>query len=309
MSPTRWDPLSGTPMLLAPARTSRPHDTDPGATGSAACPFCPGAEDQTPPEVWADRPDGSLPDRPGWRVRAVPNRFPVLPPDEGVHEVIVNTPRHVLTLWDLGTDELAAAIDGWAIRERAVRADPRGLTPFLFVNQGAAAGASLQHSHAQVIGFPFEPPLMAGRRHAFHNAQQCPVCSEIADPATAHIAATATLLAWCPMTPPLSGSVRIAPLAHTAGWPDFPGADIAPLMRPVLRALAEAVGTDALNVWLHRSRPDDRPYHWHLELVPRRGMLAGMELGAGVLSLFTEPAILAEAVRDRMGATEPGAGR
>ena len=148
MSPTRWDPLTGTPMLLAPARTTRPHDTGQGATVAARCPFCPGAEAETPREVWADRPAGSAPDGPGWRVRAVPNRFPVLPPDEGIHEVIINTPRHVLALWDLEIDELTAAINGWAIREAAVRADRRGLTPFLFVNQGAAAGASLQHSHA-----------------------------------------------------------------------------------------------------------------------------------------------------------------
>jgi UDPglucose--hexose-1-phosphate uridylyltransferase len=305
MSPTRWDPLTGTPMLLAPARTTRPHDTGHGATDGRECPFCPGAEALTPPEVWADRPGGSAPDGPGWRVRAVPNRFPVLPPTEGIHEVIVNTPRHVLTLWDLEPGELAAAIDGWALREAAVRADRRRLTPFLFVNQGAAAGASLQHSHAQVVGFPFVPPLLAARRRAFRDASECPVCREISDPATARIAVTDTLLAWCPQTPPLSGSVRIAPLVHTAAWSDAPGAALATLARQVLQALAAASGTDALNVWLHRSDAADGPFHWHLELVPRRGMLAGMELGAGVLSLFAEPGALAAEIRERLGASGP----
>jgi hypothetical protein len=100
--------------------------------------------------------------------------------------------------------------------------------------------------------------------------------------------------------------VRIAPLTHTPGWPDAPGADLAPLLRPVLRALAGVVGTEALNIWLHRSEPRDRPYHWHLELVPRRGMLAGMELGAGVLSLFAEPEVLAAAISARLAAAGHG---
>jgi UDPglucose--hexose-1-phosphate uridylyltransferase len=299
MSPVRWDPLSGTPLLVAPIRTSRPHDTVPHPSGAPAppCPFCPGAESQTPPEVWADRPDGSPADGPGWRVRAVPNLYPVLPRDEGVHEVIVNAPRHVVALGELTHDELAAAIDGWAVREAAVRADLRGLTAFLFVNQGAAAGASLQHSHAQVIGFPFVPPALAARRQVFSASARCPICDELGDPGLARIATSGPLVAWCPDAPPLSGAVRIAPAVHTPAWPAAPGNDLARLVGPLMRALAVVVGTDATNCWLHRSGVDDSAFHWHFEIVPRRGMLAGMELGAGVLSLFSDPQALADAVR------------
>lgn len=292
-------------MLVAPARTARPNDTVPGgdpARPGADCPFCPGAEARTPPEVWADRPDWTSADHPGWRVRAFPNLYPVLPPDEGVHEVIVNTPRHVLMLWELSADELSAAIDGWAIREAAVRADPRGLTAFLFINQGAGAGASLQHSHAQVLGLPFDPPALATRRRAFAEAPQCPVCAELADPAVARIADAGPLVAWCPEAPPFSGAVRIAPAAHAPAWPDAPGTAVAPLLGPVMRALADVVGTDAFNLWLHRSTAQNVAYHWHLEVVPRRGMLAGMELGSGVLSLFSEPRALAAEVRERLAA-------
>lgn len=310
MSPIRWDPLAGTPMLVAPARTTRPHDTIPhGTTGrpTVECPFCPGAEDRTPPEVWADRTEGTAPDRPGWRVRAFPNLYPVLPPDEGIHEVIVNSPRHVLTLWELTDDELSAAINGWAIREAAVRTDPRGLTAFLFVNQGAGAGASLQHSHAQVLGLPFEPPALAARRAAFATASQCPICAELADPAVAHVADAGPLVAWCPAAPPFSGAVRIAPSVHAPAWPAAPGASLAPLLRPVMQALADVVGTDAFNLWLHRTTIEDPDYHWHLEVVPRRGMLAGMELGSGVLSLFSEPLALAARLREWLAT--PAGGR
>ncbi len=307
MTPVRWDPLTGTPLLVAPGRIARPHDTgpvitgDPGTGGPAApgeCPFCPGSEDETPPEVWADRPGGGVRDTPGWRVRAVPNRFPVLPPEEGIHEVVINSPRHVVELWELSTPEMTTAIDAWAARERVVRHDPRGLWPFVFLNQGAAAGASLQHSHAQLIGLPFAPPLLVAREDAFARAPACPVCAELADAAVARVADAGPLTAWCPQAPPLSGAIRVAPRAHAPEWPERPGGDLAVILGPVMRALAALVGTTAMNLWVNQRHPGGPDaYHWHLEIIPRRATLAGMELGAGVFSLLNDPSALAVALR------------
>jgi len=317
MTPVRWDPLTGTPLLVAPARIERPHDTGPVAPGDptpargpghADCPFCPGAEDQTPPEVWAVRPPGGAPDTTGWSVRAVPNRFPVLPPDEGIHEVVVNSPRHIVELWELSPTEMATAVDAWALRERAVRNDPRGLWPFVFLNQGAAAGASLQHSHAQLIGLPFAPPLLAAREDAFQRAPACPVCAELADPAIARIADAGPLTAWCPQAPPLSGAVRIAPRRHAPEWPARPGRALAEILGPLMRALAALVGTAAMNLWVNQRHPGGPDaYHWHVDIVPRRATLAGMELGAGVFSLLNDPTALAAALDPRVSAAEVAA--
>jgi UDPglucose--hexose-1-phosphate uridylyltransferase len=313
MTPVRWDPLTGTPLLVAPARIGRPHDTgpiapgDPGPVngpGPAGCPFCPGSEDETPPEVWAERPPGGVRDTPGWSVRAVPNRFPVLPPDEGIHEVVINSPRHVVELWELSAPEMIAAVDAWARRERVARDDPRGLWPFVFLNQGAAAGASLQHSHAQLIGFPFAPPLLAAREDAFERAPRCPVCAELMDPALARITDAGPLTAWCPQAPPLSGAIRIAPRRHAPEWPEQPGCELAGVLGPVMRALAALVGTTAMNLWVNQRHPGGPDaFHWHLEIIPRRATLAGMELAAGVFSLLNDPTALAAALRAQASAT------
>ena len=127
----------------------------------------------------AVRPGGGPPDTPGWLVRAIPNKFPAVAPEEGVHEVIVNTPRHVVRMGDLTDEEAELAGGAWADRIAAVEADPRGLWPFLFLNQGAAAGASLQHTHAQLVGLPLEPPRLVARERAFDEAAECPVCADL----------------------------------------------------------------------------------------------------------------------------------
>jgi UDPglucose--hexose-1-phosphate uridylyltransferase len=285
---------------MAPARSRRPHDVG-RADAAAGCPFCPGNEDQTPPETMAARgPDG------GWLVRAFPNLFPSLDPAEGIHEVIVNTPRHVTTLGELDDDEGARAVAGWAARLAAVAADPRGLWPFLFLNQGAAAGASLQHTHAQVVGLPFAPPRLARREDAMADTAGCAVCADIARAGERLVLADEGLVAWCPEVPPLSGTVRIAPLDHLPDW----RAGVAPdalgrLLPACARAAATALGRDDLNLWLHERHPGGSArFHWHLDLLPRVGTLAGLELGAGVMTIVVAPEAAAARMRAALGLRE-----
>ncbi|MFY9487854.1 MAG: DUF4921 family protein [Solirubrobacterales bacterium] len=78
----RIDPLTGLRVLVAGGREGRPGSEPeietPPPIDPAEDPFAEGNESMTPPEVWADRPDGSAPNTPGWRVRSVPNKFPAL---------------------------------------------------------------------------------------------------------------------------------------------------------------------------------------------------------------------------------------
>ena len=156
MTAEAWDPITGEPVLLAPGRAARPNDSRAAtATAARLCPFCEGQEQDTPRETYAERPGGGGANSPGWSVRVVPNKFPAISVEEGVHEVVVPTARHVTTLGELTVDELADALRVLALRMEVVGDDSRNLTPFAFFNQGAEAGSSLQHIHAQVIGLPF----------------------------------------------------------------------------------------------------------------------------------------------------------
>lgn len=232
-------------------------------------------------------------------MRAFANKYPALGPDEGVHEVVVSTPRHVVHFWDLTEEEAGRAVGAWGGRLSAIGRDPRGLWPFCFLNQGAGAGASLQHSHAQLMGLPFTPPRLLARERAFA-AGACPVCSELTAGDPERIVAEADgLVAWCPQAPPFSATVRIAPRAHVPDWDaGLDAGAVGRMLRDVLGRLGRAFGADAMNVWLNARRPrGPGGYHWHLEIVPRLGTLAGMELGTGTIALAHAPEAVAARVR------------
>ena len=300
VSPVLWDPFSGEPRLIAPRRASRPHDSQAPSTEGDGCPFCAGAESETPPEVFAVRPSGGPPDTPGWLVRAFANKYPAVDPGEGVHEVIVSSPRHVTNLADLDEEQSERAVAAWAERLAAVARDERRLWPFLFLNQGAAAGASLQHSHAQVVGLPFAPPRLVRRESTFAVSGVCPVCADLATAADRHIARVDGLAIWCPEVPPLSGTIWLAPVRHVAGWEDeLAAAAVGRALVSLFSWMRRGLEAEAINLWLHQRRLDaGGRYHWHVEIVARPGTLAGLELGAGAYVILQDPVAVAARLRE-----------
>ena len=297
MTGVAWEPISCAPVLLAPGRAARPHDTRE-ETAPRPCPFCEGAEGETPLESYGERPGGGAPNTPGWSVRVVPNKFPVIPAEEGVHEIVVPTSRHVLTLAALSEDEVSRAVRVWAERLEVIAADERGLWPFCFMNEGAAAGASLQHSHAQIVGLPFTPPRLAAIERTFEASD--PVAEDLAVADRRIVAEADGLVCWCPATPPYTGTVRIAPrdaerrLGESARF----GA-IGARLRDLAARVERALDAPALNLLVNQARPGhDGGFHWHIDLVPRLGTLAGLELGTGVMAIAGAAEDLAGRLRE-----------
>jgi len=196
MSELRHDPIQRRWVIIATDRSKRPtdflSDHAPIAEG-AFCPFCPGHEDKTPPEILALRPDGSRPNTPGWHVRVIPNKFPALmiegPLERkgvgiydrmrgiGAHEVIVESPDHELALADTPLDQFTQIAETYRVRHEDLLRDQRFKYILIFKNHGATAGASLAHSHTQIIATPVTPrtvsvELESSREH-HHLKEQC----------------------------------------------------------------------------------------------------------------------------------------
>jgi UDPglucose--hexose-1-phosphate uridylyltransferase len=164
MPELRKDPITGRWVVVSTERQKRPNDfllQKATVIGREHCPFCPGHESMTPPEVLAYRQDGSSANGPGWDLRVVPNRFPALRVEGtleregegmfdkmtgiGAHEVIIEHPDHDKTFATMSEQEIARVL--WAFRDRVhdLKNDIRFRYILLFKNQGAAAGATLEH--------------------------------------------------------------------------------------------------------------------------------------------------------------------
>ena len=173
MPELRHDTLTGRLVLLAPGRAARP-DTHPGDADPTSppalrsvepgCPFCPGNESNTPPEV--ARIGSGAPDAPGWSVRVVPNLYPIVGGEgagsgaTGAHEVVILSPDHAHGFHHLDDEQATQVLTVLRDRARAHAATGSAYVQTL-INHGRVAGASIAHPHAQVLALDFVPPAVS----------------------------------------------------------------------------------------------------------------------------------------------------
>jgi UDPglucose--hexose-1-phosphate uridylyltransferase len=222
-----------------------------------SCPFCEGREDRTPPEVLALPAEGRQPDTPGWRVRVVPNLYPAFERQE----VVIHSPRHVRTFAELADDEIDLVAEVWAAR----LSEKGPAYVHALVNEGRAAGASLPHSHSQLVWLPEPPPAVVAER-----PEALDELLSAAEEQNLVVAEGNGVVAFCHPVGRLPYETLIAPDEEATL------ADGLRLLRDLVARLRRAEGAVPWNAWLHHANP------WHIELVPRLSILAGLELGAGI---------------------------
>lgn len=305
------------------------------------CPFCPGQEIKTPVEVFAIRPDNSAANAPGWQVRVVPNKFPALriegeisPQDDGLyrsmngigaHEVIIETPdhHHSFAQFDLG--QTASVLQAYRARLLDLRQDPRFRYLQIFKNHGIEAGAPLPHSHSQLMAVPITPPVIRNELNAclahYRNTGHCLVCDlleqEIAD-GQRIVFADDNFLVLAPYASCFPFELRLFPRKHShdfAQQNDQELKECAIALQQLLRRLYNLLEDPPYNFILHTAPPIHpsvckkdygktfcHDYHWHIELVPRLGQIAGFEWGSGFFINRLPPEAAALFLRE----TDPG---
>jgi UDPglucose--hexose-1-phosphate uridylyltransferase len=301
--------------VVAPSRARRP-----GAPRAEAgrehedpvgCPFDEGRESATPPETFAIGPPGRVPDTPGWRVRVVPNKFPAFGPwprdgdrAEGVfarraavgrQEVVVHSPRHVRSIAELGSRELELVAKAWQARADAAR-DAGFAYVHALVNEGPGAGASLAHSHSQLVWLEHEPPLVAQEQAASAADGGCLLCRVLSEEREQRIRVVEErdgLILLCPFAGRQPYELLVAPLeCEPDPFASELLAEALVLAAEGIRRIRIAEGDVSLNLWLHAAG------HWHIEVLPRIGVLAGIELGAGYFINTMAPESAAGVLRE-----------
>ena len=329
MPDLRKDPIVGRWVIIATDRAKRPYDFkhESRTVKGSFCPFCEGNEDATPQEILAYRDPHSSPNESGWRVRVVPNKFPALQVEGeldkrgdgiydlmngvGAHEVIIECPQHEMQLAHLPVENIREVL--WIYRNRLVdlKKDPRLVHGLIFKNVGAPAGASLDHSHSQLIVTPVVSITvweeMTGSLEFYNFRGRCIYCDLIQQELAADsrvVLDTPNFLVVCPFASRFPFETWILPKQHSSHYENIPRQSVEEMgmvLRSILLKLEIALGDPPYNYIIHTSPFDANElphYHWHLEIFPRLTRVAGFEWGSGFYINPVLPEQAAEFLRE-----------
>ncbi len=303
MATYREDPLTGAWLIEAPARAVRPHRTADPAARPTGCPFCPGNEGATPPEITRAPLEGA------WQVRVFPNLYPAVGPGRdgrsladgapavGAHEVIATTPQHDQAFADLDDAGAATALGMMLARVHALHAAGAAYAQ-AFINHGREAGASIDHPHAQVVSMNVVPPAVRAERTVLTDAS-CLLC-DWSHEADRVIGDRPGAIALVPTASPWREAVIVAATEHGLGVDEAGTTSLAVLLRDVLRAIRERCADPAYNVVLHAGPAGASDGHLHLHVIPRLAKPGGFELGTGVDIVTAAPSEWAVDLRERL---------
>ncbi|XBH80068.1 ADP-glucose phosphorylase-like [Triticum dicoccoides] len=307
-------------VIFSPARSRRPTDLkshgpanpSPGPDDGApkpSCPFCLGRESECAPEIFrVPAPDES----PSWRIRVIENLFPALrreaappaPEDEepvgagecavrgfGFHDVVIETPHHEVRLWDLEAEGVRDVLLAYARRVQQLAEHPAVKYVQVFKNQGASAGASMAHSHSQMLGTPFVPPSVTSRlncmKEVFERSGKCSLCAVVSKDIL--VSETHNFSAFVPFAASYPFEIWIVPRQHSSYFHETDQdkvLDLAGLLKSMLQKLCKQLNDSPFNYMIHSApfglSSSCLPYtHWFLQIVPQLSVIGGFEIGSG----------------------------
>ncbi len=326
MPELRKDPVLGRWVIISTERAKRPKDfksaPEKKVTSPKACPFCPGNESATPPEILAYRDPGTAANTPGWTLRVISNKFPALLVEGdinrrgegiydrmngiGAHEVIIETPDHEQDLADLEIGRFRDVMHAYQERTLDLKNDKRLRYVMIFKNFGAAAGASLEHSHSQLIATPVIPKRvmeeMDGAQRYFEYRERCIFCDIVVQETKNRkrlISENNSFILICPFAPRFPFETWILPRNHVSNFEDSTKEnldDLASILKDCLLRLKKALNTPPYNYVIHTTPITLKGidfYHYHIEVIPVLTHVAGFEWGTGFYINPTSPEVSA----------------
>lgn len=331
MPELRKDPILDRWVIIAQERASRPaafgHDEPTPSSGP--CPFCEGSESETRPEVLAVREPGTEPNTPGWRVRVVTNRYPALDPDaepsqhldglyqhvagSGIHDVIIEGAEHTRSVTELPGPLMREVLGVYRQRLNDISTDPHIANGVIIKNVGRPAGASIEHSHAQLIAPPVLPMILEGELEAsrrYFASHGAPIHEAILDSERSQKSRLVydgeEVVVFCPYAPRFpfeTWFLPTRPLSHFEQSPDACLDELAPILQRVLSGIEHELNSPPYNYVTHSApfREQHPYYRWRLEILPRITRVAGFEQATGLYINPISPEYSAEKLREFLG--------
>jgi UDPglucose--hexose-1-phosphate uridylyltransferase len=330
MPELRKDPIIDRWVIISTERGKRPvfFVEEPPPSKIGMCPLCRGNENMTPPEVYALRAATASPNSPDWALRVVPNKFPALRIEGalnkegiglydrvngiGAHEVIIETPVHGETLANMGVPAIQNVLSAYKERVVDLARDTRFKYVMVFKNHGSIAGASLDHSHSQLIALPIVPKRVleeiSGGLNYFKYKDRCIFCDIIAQEREDDVRVVfenSECIVVSPYASRFPFETWILPKKHepyfVAHGQDENYFSLAESLSVVLRKYGKVLNSPPYNYMIHTApfgNGEIPHYHWHLEIIPRLTRMAGFEWGTGFYINPTPPEEATEYLRD-----------
>ena len=295
------------------------------------CPFCYGNEFMTPPEISCFRDPGTGANTPGWQVRVVANKFPALQIEGeldrrglgiydlsngvGAHEVLIESPYHNKDIPELLMQEIESYLKMCCVRAADLKKDSRFKYIMVFRNYGAAAGASLEHPHTQLVALPMVPKNaleeIHGAQDYYNYRERCIFCDiirqELQDKERL-VLENKYFISFCPFVSRFPFEIMIFPKQHSGYFSQMSAEEImalAKILKDTLAKLKKVFVNLSYNYIIHSAPINGDAgieyYHWHLEIMPKLTQVAGFEWGTGFYLDPTSPELAAQylkAVKD-----------
>jgi UDPglucose--hexose-1-phosphate uridylyltransferase len=312
MPELRKDPVIGRWIIISKERRKRPTDfpVEKFEGSGGFCPLCPGNESFTPKEVLTIKGDAGSERQYDWDVRVVPNKYPALVIEgdlakEGVglydqmngigaHEVIIETPYHDQTFANMPKERMAKVFRAYKERILDLEKDPRFKYVMVFKNHGQAAGASLEHSHSQLIALPILPRMIVseieGAKSHYNYKERCVFCDIIRQEIKSKervVCENESFITITPFAPRTPFEMWILPKKHCSAYASMDDnllLELAALFGESLQRLCKCIENVPYNFVLHTEPLHSGGldyYHWHFEIVPKLTSIAGFEWGTG----------------------------
>jgi UDPglucose--hexose-1-phosphate uridylyltransferase len=329
MPELRKDPILGRWIIIAKERGKRPTDfiIEESLSKGGFCPLCPGNEKTTPPEVLRLGDPHQSPNSPGWQIRIVPNKYPALVIEGeldkegeglydkmngiGAHEVVIETPDHNEVFSNLPPEKMVSVFFAFRDRINDLSKDPRFKYVMIFKNFGRAAGASLEHSHSQIVALPILPRMivseLAGSLSYYKYKERCVFCDIIRQEIREEnriVCQNDHFITITPYAPRSPFEMWILPKKHSSAYRNQDETSfhaLAAIFSETMWRLNTCIPGVPYNFVLHTSpiRSESMEhYHWHFEIMPKLTQFAGFEWGSGFYINPTPPEDAAKFLRE-----------
>ncbi|MBU4437516.1 MAG: DUF4931 domain-containing protein [Candidatus Altiarchaeota archaeon] len=291
MNELRKDYLLDRWVIIAKGRGKRPQHfvQKPHKVEEKLCFFCPGNESSTPPEI------ARVDEKGKWIIRTFPNKFPAT----DWHEVIVETPNHGKHLGDLSVGHIAKVLGMYSERQRAIEKNSKVEYVSIFKNSGEMGGASLPHSHTQLIGLRMVPPLI--KKETGASKGDCPFCRTWKDEVKSDrlVYEDEYTAAFAPFASRFPFEAWVMPKRHVGALDEMDKKEtdsFAGALKKILSALNSSLNYPPYNFVIHHA-PEGKDLHLHLELLPRLSRFAGFEFDTEIVINTMPPEVAAEHYR------------